>query len=73
MEEGNEEHGARNATIGEKGSWFQLSSEADGSLGEGKLQKTVRMLAESNLKANNLAGNNCTTLDFGGDLLPWPR
>ena len=28
--------------------------------------------AESNLKANNLAGNNCTTLDLGGNLLPGP-
>ena len=46
VEEGDEEHGARKATVGEKGSWFQLSSEADGSVGEGKLQKTVRMLEE---------------------------
>ena len=28
--------------------------------------------AESNLKASNLAGNNCTTLDLGGSLLPGP-
>ena len=27
-------------------SCFQLSSKADGDLGEGKLQKTVRMLEE---------------------------
>ena len=46
MEEGHEEHGARNAIIGEKGSCFQLSSKADGSLEEYKLQKTVRMLEE---------------------------
>ena len=164
-EEGNEERGGRNAIIEEKGSCFQLSSEVDGSLGEGMLQKTVRMLeermkemnkricvlegnsdgeeketsssdggyekdwrwdnggwwlraplikgnrvnaryrrkisrmvrqmlnqeekkgggqkwewenlrkeggAESNLKASNLASNNCTTLDLGGDLLPGP-
>ena len=156
VEEGDEEHGARKATIGEKGWCFQLSSEADGSIGEGKLQKTVRMLeekikemndricvlegnsdgeekeasssdggyekdwrwdnggwwlraplikgnrvnaryrrkisrmvkqmlnqeekkgrkkgggAENNSKASNLAGNNCTTLDLGGNLLPGP-
>ena len=28
--------------------------------------------AESNLKASNLAGNSCTTLDLGGSLLPGP-
>ena len=28
--------------------------------------------AESNLKTSNLAGNNCTTLDLGGNLLPGP-
>ena len=33
-------------TIGEKGSCFQLSSEADGNIGEGKLEKTVRMVEE---------------------------
>ena len=27
---------------------------------------------ETNLKASNLAGNNCTTLDLGGNLLPGP-
>ena len=27
---------------------------------------------ESNLKTSNLAGNNCTTLDLGGNLLPGP-
>ena len=41
-----EEHGARKVTIEEKGSCFQLSSEADGSVGEGKLEKAVRMLEE---------------------------
>ena len=56
VEEGDEEHGARNATIGEKGSCFQLSSEADGSIGEGKLQKTVRMLEEKMKEMNN---RNC--------------
>ena len=45
-EEGNERREARNAIIEEKGSCFQLSTEADGSLGEGMLQKTVRMLEE---------------------------
>ena len=28
--------------------------------------------AESNLKASNLASHKCTTLDFGGNLLPGP-
>ena len=28
--------------------------------------------AESNLNANNLAGNNCTALNLGGNLLPGP-
>ena len=53
VEEGDEEHGARNATIGENGSCFQLSSEADESIGEGKLQKTVRMLEEKMKEMNN--------------------
>ena len=53
-EEGNEEHGARNAIIGEKGSCFQLSSEADGSLDEYKLQKTVRMLEERMKEMNRI-------------------
>ena len=62
VEEGDEEHGAREATIGEKGSCFQLSSEADGSIREGKLQKTVRMLEEKMKDMNNricvLEGNS---------------
>ena len=62
MEEGNEEHGTRNAIIGEKGSCFQLSSKADGSLEEYKLQKTVRMLEERMEEMNNrifvLEGNS---------------
>ena len=62
IEGGNEEHGARNVTIGEKGSCFQLSSEADGSVGEGKLEKTVRMLEEKIKEMNNricvLEGNS---------------
>ena len=28
--------------------------------------------AENNLRASNLASNNCTTLDLGGKLLPGP-
>ena len=62
IEEGNEEHGARNVTIGEKGSCFQLSSETDGSVGEGKLEKTVRMLEEKIKEMNSricvLEGNS---------------
>ena len=62
IEEGNEEYGARNVTIGEKGSCFQLSSEADGSIGEGKLEKTVRMLEEKIKEMNSricvLEGNS---------------
>ena len=48
VEERGEEHGARKATIGEKGSCFQLSSEADGSIGEGKLQETEICVLEGN-------------------------
>ena len=62
VEEGDEEHGAREATIREKGSCFQLSSETDGSIGEGKLQKTVRMLEEKMKEMNDricvLEGNS---------------
>ena len=62
MEEGNEEHGARNKTIGEKGSCFQLSSKTDASLEEYKLQKTVRMLEERMEEMNSricvLEGNS---------------
>ena len=62
MEEGNEEHGARNVIIGEKGSYFQFSSEADGSFEEYKLQKTVRMLEEKmeemNIRICVLEGNS---------------
>ena len=54
--EGDEEYVARNATIGEKGSCFQLSFEADGRLGEGKLQKSVRMLEERMKEMNS---RNC--------------
>ena len=165
MEKDHKEHEGRKGIIEEKGSCFQLSSMADGDLGEGKLQKTVRMLeermeemnsricvlegnsdgeeketsssdgryekdwrwdnggwwfraplikgnrvnaryrrkisrmirqmlnqeekkggkqelewenlrkeggAESNLRASNLASNNCTTLNRGGNLLPGP-
>ena len=46
MKRDNEEHEGRNAIIEEKGSCFQLSSKGDGDLGEGKLQKKVRMLEE---------------------------
>ena len=55
-------HGARNKTIGEKGSCFQLSSKADGGLEEYKLQKTVRMLEERMEEMNSricvLEGNS---------------
>ena len=53
IEEENEEHGARNVTIGEKGSCYQLPSEADESVGEGKLEKTVRMLEEKIKEMNS--------------------
>ena len=62
MEESNEEDGVRNAITGEKGSCFQLSSEADGSLEEYKFQKTVKMLEERMEEMNSricvLEGNS---------------
>ena len=42
----NEKHEGRNVISDERRSCFQLSSKAAGDLGEGKLQKTVRMLEE---------------------------
>ena len=62
MNKGNDEHEGRNAIIEEKGSCFQPSSKADGDLGEGKLQKTARMLEERMEEMNSrirvLEGNS---------------
>ena len=62
MKRDSEEHEGRNAIIEEKGSCFQLSSKGDGDLGEGKLQKTVRMLEERMEEMNSrirvLEGNS---------------